>query len=107
MKNFEDEDLRGGIVTHLTWTVDQHFKALVNFGTNPNMESTAALIAVRCYLPASTINKVRTSFNYTEYVVRPHAYKEFIAFITNFGDTTMIKPMGEADKTFGSYMESK
>lgn len=107
MNAFEDEDLWGDIVTRPVSAVDQHFIALRTFSMNPNRDSPAVQIIARGYSFASTINKVRTSFNYMESAVHPDAYIESIAVIPSLRDTTMIQPMGEVDKTFGSYMKNK
>ncbi|CAI6341386.1 unnamed protein product [Periconia digitata] len=102
METFESEDLWGGIVTYPASTVDQHFKALVNFGLDPNRDPNAALIVFQGYSTASPTDVVRAAFDYTKPVVRPDAYKEFFAVTNNISDTTKIQPMSAISAEFGS-----
>ena len=102
METFENENLWGGIVTYPASTVEQHFKALVNFGTDPNRDPNAALIVFQGYSTASPTDVVRAAFDYTKPVVRPDAYKEFFAVTTNISDTTKIQPMSAVAAEFGS-----
>ncbi|KAK3215622.1 hypothetical protein GRF29_8g598138 [Pseudopithomyces chartarum] len=102
METFESEDLWGGIVTWPSSTVDQHFKALVNFGTDPNRDPNAALIVFQGYSTATLADVVRAAFDYTKPVARPDAYKEFYAITPNLTDTTKIQPMSAIAAEFGS-----
>ncbi|PVI04224.1 FAD-binding domain-containing protein [Periconia macrospinosa] len=102
METFESEDLWGGIVTYPASTADQHFKALVNFGLDPNRDPNAALIVFQGYSTVSPTDVVRAAFDYTKPVVRPDAYKEFFAVTNNISDTTKIQPMSAVAAEFGS-----
>lgn len=102
MATFPSEDLWGGIVTYPASTADQHFKALVNFGTNPKRDANAALIVFQGYSTASPTDVVRAAFDYTKPVVRPDAYNEFFAITNNISDTTKIQPMSAVAAEFGS-----
>ncbi|KAF3052652.1 hypothetical protein E8E11_011502 [Didymella keratinophila] len=102
METFEQEDLWGGIMTWPTSTIDQHFKALVNFGTNPDRDPNAALIVFQGYSTASPTNVVRAAFDYTKPVARPDAYMEFLAINGTLSDSTKIQPMSAIAAEFGS-----
>lgn len=102
METFQNEDLWGGIVTYPSSTADQHFKALVNFGLNPNRDPNAALIIFQGYSTASPTDVVRAAFDYTKPVSYPDAYKEFFAVTNNISDTTKIQPMSAVAAEFGS-----
>jgi FAD/FMN-containing dehydrogenase len=102
METFESEDLWGGIVTYPASTADHHFKALVNFGLNPDRDPNAALIVFQGYSTASPTDVVRAAFDYTKPVARPDAYKEFFEITTNISDTTKIQPMSAIAAEFGS-----
>ncbi|OSS44887.1 hypothetical protein B5807_09374 [Epicoccum nigrum] len=102
METFGNEDLWGGIVTYPASTADHHFKALVNFGLNPDRDPNAALIVFQGYSTASPTDVVRAAFDYTRPVTRPDAYKEFFEVATNISDTTKIQPMSAIAAEFGS-----
>lgn len=102
METFPNEDLWGGIVTWPSSTVDQHFQALVNFGTDPNRDPNAALIVFQGYSTASPTDVVRAAFDYTKPVAKPEAFKEFYAITPNLTDSTQIQPMSAIAAEFGS-----
>ncbi|KAJ4347420.1 hypothetical protein N0V95_005469 [Ascochyta clinopodiicola] len=102
METFQAENLWGGIVTYPASTANQHFKALVNFGLDPERDPNAALIVFQGYSTASPTDVVRAAFDYTKPVVRPSAYKEFFAVANNISDTTKIQPMSAIAAEFGS-----
>jgi FAD/FMN-containing dehydrogenase len=102
METFEQEDLWGGIMTWPASTVDQHFRALVNFGLNPDRDLKAALIVFQGYSTASPTNVVRAAVDYTKPVARPDAYKEFLAINGTLSDSTRIQPMSAIAAEFGS-----
>jgi hypothetical protein len=102
METFENENLWGGIVSWPASTVNQHFKALVNFGMNPRRDPMAALIVFQGYSTASPTDVVRAAFDYTKPVSRPDAYTEFFAVAKNISDTTKIQPMSAVAAEFGS-----
>lgn len=102
METFEQEDLWGGIMTWPASTVDQHFKALVDFGLNPERDPNAALIVFQGYSTASPTNVVRAALDYTKPVTRPGAYKEFLAINGTLSDSTKIQPMSAIAAEFGS-----
>lgn len=102
METFESKDLWGGIVTYPASTADHHFKALVNFGLNPDRDPNAALIVFQGYSTASPTDVVRAAFDYTKPVTRPDAYKEFFKVTANISDTTKIQPMSAIAAEFGS-----
>ncbi|KAJ4342661.1 hypothetical protein N0V87_000870 [Didymella glomerata] len=102
METFEQEDLWGGIMTWPASTVDQHFRALVNFGLNPDRDLNAALIVFQGYSTASPTNVVRAAVDYTKPVARPDAYKEFLAINGTLSDSTRIQPMSAIAAEFGS-----
>lgn len=102
METFEQEDLWGGIVTWPASTADQHFKALVDFGLNPDRDPNAALIVFQGYSTASPTNVVRAAFDNTKPVARPDAYKEFLAINGTLSDSTRIQPMSAIAAEFGS-----
>jgi hypothetical protein len=102
METFEQEDLWGGIMTWPASTVDQHFRALVNFGLNPDRDLNAALIVFQGYSTASPANVVRAAVDYTKPVARPDAYKEFLAINGTLSDSTRIQPMSAIAAEFGS-----
>ncbi|KZM24384.1 flavin adenine dinucleotide binding [Ascochyta rabiei] len=102
METFPSENLWGGIVTYPASTADQHFKALINFGLNPERDPNAALIVFQGYSTASPTDVVRAAFDYTKPVARPDAYKEFFAVANNLSDTTKIQPMSAIAAEFGS-----
>lgn len=90
METFENEDLWGGVVAYPSSTADQHFKALVNFASNPNRDPNAAIILFQRYSTAGATDIVMASFDYTKPVAYPDAYKEFFAVADNITDTTKI-----------------
>jgi hypothetical protein len=102
METFENEDLWGGIVSWPASTVNQHFKALVDFGVSPKRDPNAALIVFQGYSTASPTDVVRAAFDYTKPVSRPDAYKDFFAVPNNISDTTKIQPMSAVAAEFGS-----
>lgn len=102
METFKQEDLWGGIVTWPASTVDQHFKALVKFGANPDRDPNAALIVFQGYSTASPTNVVRAALDYTKPVARPDAYRDFLAINGTISDSTKIQPMSAVAAEFGS-----
>lgn len=101
METFQNEDLWGGIVTYPASTADQHFKALVNFGLDPNRDPYSALIVFQGYSTASPTDVVRAAFDYTKPVAYPDAFKEFFAVTNNISDTTKVQPMSAIAAEFG------
>jgi len=92
-QTFDYDGLWGGLVIYPNTTIQDQFKALVNFSNNINKNPKGSAIVMPVYQSAVGADLILNAYDYAEPTVRPDAYKEFLAIPGNTSDTTGIRNM--------------
>lgn len=90
---FDYDGLWGGLVIYPQSTIQDHFKALINFSNNVDKHPKAAAIVMPAYQSAVGADIILNAYDNAEPVPRPAAYDEFLAIPGNISDTTGIRNM--------------
>lgn len=90
---FDYDGLWGGLVVYPQSTIQDHFKALINFANNVDKNPKGAAIVMPGYQSAVGADLILNAYDYAEPVPRPAAYDEFFAIPGNTSDTTGIRNM--------------
>lgn len=92
-QTFDYDGMWGGLVSYPEATVQDHFKALINFSNNIDKDVKAAAIVMPVYQSAVGQDLILNAYDYAAPVERPAAYKEFLAIPGNISDTTGLRDM--------------
>jgi hypothetical protein len=92
-QTFDYNGLWGGLVIYPNTTIQDQFKALVNFSNNINKNPKGSAIVMPGYQSSVGADLILNAYDYAELTVRPNAYKEFLAIPGNTSDTTGIRNM--------------
>ncbi|KAF1844012.1 FAD-binding domain-containing protein [Cucurbitaria berberidis CBS 394.84] len=90
---FKYDGMWGGLVAYPESTIQDQFKALINFSNNIDKNLKAAAIVMPVYQSAVGSNLILNTYDYAEPVPRPAAYNEFFAIPGNVSDTTGLRNM--------------
>ncbi|KAF2123686.1 FAD-binding domain-containing protein [Dothidotthia symphoricarpi CBS 119687] len=90
---FDYDGLWGGLVVYPLTTIQAHFKALINFSNNIDKNPKGSAIVMPSYQSSAKADLILVAYDNAEPVVRPAAYKEFLAIPGNISDSTGIRNM--------------
>ncbi|KAF7672480.1 fad binding domain-containing protein [Alternaria burnsii] len=90
---FDYTGLWGGLVIYPESTIQDHFKALINFSNNIDKQPKGSAIVMPVYQSSAGADLILNAYDYAEPVPRPAAYDEFLAIPGNISDTTGIRNM--------------
>lgn len=90
---FEYNGMWGGLVIYPESTIQDHFKALINFSNNLDKNPKGAAIVMPVYQSSAGADLILNAYDYAEPTPRPAAYDEFLAIPGNISDTTGIRNM--------------
>jgi FAD/FMN-containing dehydrogenase len=92
-RTFRYNGMWGGLVIYPNTTIQDQFKALVNFSNNVDKHPKGAAIVMPVYQSAVGADMILNSYDYAAPVRRPAAYDEFLAIPGNISDTTGLRNM--------------
>ncbi|KAH7095341.1 hypothetical protein FB567DRAFT_27257 [Paraphoma chrysanthemicola] len=90
---FDYDGMWGGLVIYPETTVQDQFKALINFSNNIDKNPKGAAIVMPVYQSAVGADLILNAYDYAEPVPRPAAYDEFLKIPGNISDSTGIRNM--------------
>jgi hypothetical protein len=90
---FDYDGMWGGLVTYPETTIQDQFRALVDFSNNVDKNPKGAAIVMPAYQSAVGSDLILNAYDYAEPVPRPAAYAEFLKIPGNISDTTGIRNM--------------
>jgi hypothetical protein len=79
----------GGLVIYPNTTIQDHFKALINFSNNMEKDNKASAIVMPVYQSSVGTDLILNAYDYSAPVVRPAAFDEFLAIPGNVSDDTV------------------
>ncbi|KAH6637692.1 hypothetical protein C7974DRAFT_374351 [Boeremia exigua] len=92
-RTFAYAGMWGGLVSYPEATIQDQFKALVNFADNMNENPKSAVIVMPFYSSSIDNHLILNAYDHAEPVVRPSAYNDFLAIPGNMSDTTALTDM--------------
>ncbi|KAF3053543.1 hypothetical protein E8E11_011584 [Didymella keratinophila] len=101
-RTFKYDGMWGGLVIYPETTIQDQFKALVNFSDNMDKNPKSAAIVIPLYQSRTGMELILNSYDHTEPVVRPAAFHEFLAIPGNISDTTAVTNMSDLAAAFAS-----
>jgi len=90
---FDYAGMWGGLVIYPVSTIQDHFKALINFSNNIDKEPKGSAIVMPVYQSSAGADLILNAYDYAEPASRPAAYDEFLAIPGNISDSTGIRNM--------------
>lgn len=106
-RTFKYDGMWGGLVVYPETTIQDHFKALINFSNNAEKNPKSSAIVMPVYQSSAGTDLILVAYDHTEPVVRPAAFDEFLAIPGNISDTTAVTNMSSlADALAGSTTSS-
>jgi hypothetical protein len=90
---FDYNEMWGGLVIYPNTTIQDHFKALINFSNNIDKSSLGSAIVMPVYQSSAGADLILNAYDYAEPTPRPAAYDEFLAIPGNISDSTGIRNM--------------
>jgi hypothetical protein len=94
-RTFEYNGMWGGLVIYPETTIQDHFKALINFSNNVGKNPKSAAIVMPVYQSSVGSDLILNAYDHAEPVVRPAAFNEFLAIPGNISDTTAVTNMSD------------
>lgn len=94
-RTFKYNGMWGGLVTYPETTIQDQFKALVNFSNSVDKKVKSAVIVMPAYLSSVGSDLILNAYDHAEPIVRPAAYDEFLAIPGNISDTTALTNMSD------------
>ncbi|KAF3042865.1 hypothetical protein E8E12_000806 [Didymella heteroderae] len=94
-RTFKYDGMWGGLVIYPETTIQDHFKALINFSNNVGKNPKSAAIVMPVYQSSVGADLILNAYDHAEPVVRPAAYNEFFAIPGNISDTTALTNMSD------------
>lgn len=101
-RTFTYAGMWGGLVIYPETTIQDQFKALINFSNNVDKNRKSATILIPFYQSKAGMELILNSYDHTETVVRPAAFDEFFAIPGNISDTTAVTNMSDLAAAFAS-----
>jgi FAD/FMN-containing dehydrogenase len=92
-RTFEYRGMWGGLNVYPDTTIHAQFRALVNFADKIGENPKGSVIVMVVYKSATGAELVMNMYDYTEPVVRPSEYDEFLAIKPVIADTTGLRNM--------------
>ena len=92
-RTFKYDGMWGGLVVYPETTIQDHFKALINFSNNVEKNPKSSAIVMPVYQSSAGADLVLVAYDHAEPVVRPAAFDEFLAIPGNISDTTAVTNM--------------
>lgn len=92
-RTFKYDGMWGGLVIYPETTIQDQFKALINFSNNVDKNLKSTVIVMPGYLSSIDTDLVLNAYDHTEPVVRPATFDEFLAIPGNISDTTTLTNM--------------
>lgn len=102
LRTFKYDGMWGGLVIYPETTIQDQFKALINFSNNVDTNRKSAAIVIPLYQSKTSLELILNSYDHTEPVVRPTAFDEFLAIPGNISDTTAVTNMSDLAAAFAS-----
>jgi hypothetical protein len=90
---FDYNEMWGGLVICPESTIQDHFKALINFSNNIDRYPKGSAIVMPVYQSSAGADLILNAYDYAEPTPRPAAYAEFLAIPGNISDSTAIRNM--------------
>jgi hypothetical protein len=94
-RTFKYDGMWGGLVIYPNTTIQDHFKALINFSNNIDKDNKASAIVMPVYQSSAGADLILNAYEYAAPVVRPAAFDEFLAIPENVSDATAITDMSD------------
>ena len=94
-RTFAYNGMWGGLVIYPETTIQDHFKALINFSNNVDKNPKSAAIVMPVYQSSVGSDLILNAYDHAEPVVRPAAFSEFLAIPGNISDTTALTNMSD------------
>ncbi|KAF2744973.1 FAD binding domain-containing protein [Sporormia fimetaria CBS 119925] len=94
-RTFDYDGMWGGLVIYpqSKESMQDHFKALINFSNNYDKETKGSAIVMPVYQSAVGSDLILNGYEYAAPISRPAAFDEFLAIPGNISDTTGIRNM--------------
>jgi len=99
---FKYDGMWGGLVIYPETTIQDQFKALINFSDSVDKNPKSAAIVMPLYQSKTGMELILNSYDHTEPVIRPAALNEFLAIPGNISDTTAVTNMSDLAAAFAS-----
>jgi FAD/FMN-containing dehydrogenase len=90
---FDYNAMWGGLVIYPNTTIQDQFKALINFSDNIEKSPLGSVIVMPVYQSSADADLILNAYDYAEPTPRPAAYDEFLAIPGNISDSTGIRNM--------------
>lgn len=94
-RTFAYNGMWGGLVIYPETTIQDHFKALINFSNNVDKNPKSAAIVMPVYQSSVGADLILNAYDHAEPVVRPAAFDEFFSIPGNISDTTALTNMSD------------
>ncbi len=94
-RTFDYDGMWGGMVVYPETTIQDQFKALVNFCNNVDKNPKSAVIVMAMYQSSVGLVLIPNQYAHAAPEVRPAAYDEFLAIPGNVSDTTALTNMSD------------
>lgn len=101
-RTFKYDGMWGGLAIYPEPTIQDQFKALINFSNNIDKNPKSAVIMIPFYQSNTGMELILNSYDHTEPVARPAAFDEFLAIQGNISDTTAVTNMSDLAAVFAS-----
>lgn len=101
-RTFEYHGMWGGLVVYPETTIQDQFKALINFSDNIDKNPKSAVIVMPGYQSRVGVDFILNTYDHTLPVARPAAFNEFLAIPGNLSDTTAVTNMSDLAAAFAS-----
>lgn len=99
-RTFKYDGMWGGLVVYPNTTIQDQFKALINFSNNMDKDNKASAIVMPVYQSTVGADLILNAYDYSAPVVRPAAFDEFLAIPGNVSDNTAITNMSNLAAAF-------
>lgn len=97
---FDYDGMWGGIVIYPGTTIQDHFKALINFSNNVDNNPKSTVIVIPAYQSDVGADLILNAYDHAEPVIRPAAFDEFLAIPGNISDSTVLTNMSDLAAAF-------
>lgn len=92
-RTFKYDGMWGGLVVYPETTVQDHFKALVDFTNSVDQNPKSAVIVMPVYQSKVDAHLILNAYDHAEAIMHPAAFKDFLAIPGNISDTTALTDM--------------
>lgn len=101
-RTFKYNGMWGGLVIYPETTIQDQFKALINFSNNVDKNPKSAVIVIPFYQSKTGMELILNSYDHAEPVSHPAAFDELLAIPGNISDTTAVTNMSDLAAAFAS-----